>query len=1097
MKGKEGFYPNIIVLLQTRLNNARTTKNEGELIPLLYAIITLLNAMRYREVGKLDRDRIFNPLKSSLARLESHKNATVRFLTSYANQSLFHVGNNESLEKSIFRHGLLAIRIAVDIASGIKNVDLKKFESAFQSVMKMNDFSIKASWFRGLVMLDSTIYVQDWTKFEELILMSNLRSNEYFLQGACLRLEQIAGTQPNQDVRDGAIKFLRYIFENSSDNTQHIALAALGRLGISHCATHDDSDIKRHTVSTTCNCTVPQNVRNDLPAIWDLSWYSESSATLLKAVQQERQSRRDIGDTATNIAELQVDVTEIRGDLNKILNSATSSCSLDEVRGALRLYYKDSLKVLRVSGDELDLDSCYINLVIVEASSQRKKDKDDLESKARAIQRLPSRGESTNANMELSIPLEQLFDTQKLRGGNKAEPKRILVYGRAGVGKSTLCKKIVHSFQAGRWRDKFDAILWLPLRHIKDCDFHTIDDMLSKWYFASQLESKRGMLSRALQHSRILFILDGLDEIVTNLRSNRDLMEFFKVLLLQEHVLITSRPSGVDKSILPGIDLEMETIGFSPQNVKDYLSIALPPDQVQSVQKFIDQTPVVQGLVNIPVQLDVICFSWDSLPANVEDITITSLYQAMVCKLSRKDAFKLQKKSGEELLSEIDIDNFLPREIYKLMSFELEYLSYLAFEGLKDNYRIEFNEEWLRNAFMDLEEQKASRQEHCPPKQLVNMVKETSFLHSADIDLNINVRNFKGSWHFLHLTFQEYFAATWIVQCLQGSSSDRTGASFLTMKEYVSKEKYNPRYEIVWWMVAGQLKGNVLASFFDIIQGAPLDLIGGYHHLLLAACLKESRSELGKVDPGRVENIENQLTEWLEFEKSSFDIYGGGVGRSILGSMEYFPEELLIRSIGQSEDSLNYLVKTLGGRMTITPSAIQILLNALQGNKSDIKYSAAIALEKRSTLPDFALQALIGALQDENENFRDSAAKVLRNQSKLSGSALQALIGVLKHGDFLTRRLAISVLRDQSTLPDSALQALIGALKDKDRQVRHLATFALENQFKLSDSALRALIGGLEDENWDVRDPALGNQSTLPDSTFQALIGVLKHKDFL
>ncbi|KAF8958126.1 hypothetical protein BGZ46_002035, partial [Entomortierella lignicola] len=541
MKGKEGFYSDILVLLQIRLDNARTKKNEGELIPLLYAIIALLNAMQYREVGELDRGKIFNPLKSSLGKLGSHQNATVRFLTSYANQSLVHVGNDEPLKKSIFRHGLLAIRIAVDIASGIKNVNLEKFESAFQSIMKINDFSMKASWYKGLVLLDSTIYVQDWTKFEELVLMSNLKSNEYFLQGACLRLEQIAITQPNRGVRDGAIKFLRYILGKSSDNTQCVAIAALGRLGISHCATHDDSDIKQHAVSPTYSYTAPQNVQNDLPAIWDLSWYSESSATLLKVVQQERQIHRSIGDTAINIAELQVDVTEIRADLSKVLNSATTWCSLDEVRGALRLYYRDSLKVLRVSGDELDLNSCYVNLAIVEASSQRKKEKSDLESKARSFQRLPSRGESTNADIELSIPLEQLFDKRKLREGIEADPKRILIYGRAGVGKSTLCKKIVHLFQDGEWRDKFDAVLWLPLRHIKDCNLHTISDMLSKWYFASQLESAN--LSRTLQNSRVLFILDGLDEIVTTLRSNHNLMKFFKVLLQQEHVLITSRPS--------------------------------------------------------------------------------------------------------------------------------------------------------------------------------------------------------------------------------------------------------------------------------------------------------------------------------------------------------------------------------------------------------------------------------------------------------------------------------------------------------------------------------------------------------------------------
>ncbi|KAF8977868.1 hypothetical protein BGZ46_007053, partial [Entomortierella lignicola] len=1088
MKGKEGFYSDILVLLQTRLDNARTTKNEGQLIPLLYAIIALLNAMRYGEVDRLDRGRIFNPLKSSLGKLGSHKDATVSFLTSYANQSLVHVGNDEPLEKSIFRHGLLAIRIAVDIATGIKNVDLGKFESAFKRIMEMNDFSIKASWYKGLVLLDSTIYVQDWIKFEELILMSNLKSNEYFLQGACLRLEQIAITQPNQGVRDGAIKFLRYILEKSSDNTQHVAFAALGRLGISHCATHDDSGIKRRVVSTTCSCTVLQNVRNDLPAIWDLSWHSESSAILLKRVQQERRNHRRIEDMATN-------VIEMRGDLNKLVDSAISLCSLNEVRHALAVYYKDSLKVLRVSGDELDLDSCYVNLAIVEASIQRKKEKSDLESKARAFQRMPSRGESTNVNMELSIPLEQLFDKRILRDGNEADPKRILIYGRAGVGKSTLCKKIVHLFQDGKWRDKFDSVLWLPLRHIKDCSFHTISDMLSKWYFASQFDSAK--LSRTLQNSKVLFILDGLDEIVTTLQSNHNLMRFFKVLLQQEYILITSRPPGVDKSIIPRIDLEMETMGFSPQNVKDYLSIVLPPDQVQSVQNFIDQTPIVQGLVNIPVQLDVLCFSWGSLPANIEEITITRLYESLVCKLCRKDAFNLRKKFGEELLSEYVIDKLHQHEIYNLMDSELGCLSYLAFEGLKDNHRIEFDEQWMCDIFMDLNS-KRPRNESIPSALLVNRLKEMSFLHSADMDLNVNAKNFDALWSFLHLTFQEYFAAKWIAQRLQGNPSEGTGASLLAMKGFILKEKYNPRYEILWWMVAGQLKGSALVSFFDILQEPPLDLIGGYHHHLLAACLKESRSELGEVEPGKVETLENQLIEWLQFERSCFDRYGGGEGRSILGTMAYLPEELLVRSIDQSEDLSKYLIQALGSRHAISPSSIQLLLKGLLDDYEDVMDASLIALENQSPLLDPALKALIAALHHNNWSARNSAASVLGKQSTLSESALIALISALQDENEKVRSSAASALGKQTKLPDSALEALIGALQDTNYNVKCSAACVLGKQSTLSDLTLKALIDALQHEDCNFRQSAasaLGNLSTLSDSVPKALTDVMQHKN--
>ncbi|KAF9367459.1 hypothetical protein BGX21_007387, partial [Mortierella sp. AD011] len=139
-----------------------------------------------------------------------------------------------------------------------------------------------------------------------------------------------------------------------------------------------------------------------------------------------------------------------------------------------------------------------------------------------------------------------------------------------------------------------------------------IDGLLSERYFSTQSKSKREALSRTvsaqIDAGRILFILDGLDEIVTSIgEENGDTLRTFLLDLLQkEHVVITTRPFGVDKSILQGIDLELETIGFSRQNVDDYLHIPgiLSPDQIKTVQEFIHQTPVIQGLVNIPIQLD-------------------------------------------------------------------------------------------------------------------------------------------------------------------------------------------------------------------------------------------------------------------------------------------------------------------------------------------------------------------------------------------------------------------------------------------------------------------------------------------------------------
>ncbi|KAF9367220.1 hypothetical protein BGX21_007662, partial [Mortierella sp. AD011] len=180
-------------------------------------------------------------------------------------------------------------------------------------------------------------------------------------------------------------------------------------------------------------------------------------------------------------------------------------------------------------------------------------------------------------------------------------------------------------------------------------------------------------------------------------------------------------PSGLDRSLLPSIDLELETIGFSEQNVNDFLVKVLRPEAVKTVQNFIQQTPLIRGLVNIPVQLDVICFSWDSLPTDGPTITMTGLYQLMVRKLWCKDALRLGKSAGGKILTQKHINKLDPEEIDKLMATEIQHLGYLAFKGMTSNHQIEFDERALLNALRDLKEYRAIVNDQLTPQLLEDM----------------------------------------------------------------------------------------------------------------------------------------------------------------------------------------------------------------------------------------------------------------------------------------------------------------------------------------------------------------------------------------
>jgi len=342
------------------------------------------------------------------------------------------------------------------------------------------------------------------------------------------------------------------------------------------------------------------------------------------------------------------------------------------------------------------------------------------------------------------------------------------------------------------------------------------------------------------------------------------------------------------------MDLDLETVGFSQQNVEDFVVKVLEPEAARTVQEFIQQTPLIKGLVNIPVQLCVICFSWNSLPRGGTAITMTGLYQLMVRKLWCKDAYRLRKTAGGQNLTEEEINQLALEDVDELMATEVQHLGYLAFKGMNNDHQIEFDEKDLLCAFRDLKDHATDNRRLLPP-QLVKVMKQTSFLHTADADFDSKNNSSQQAWHFLHLTFQEYFAATWIIRHFH-LKQPCFSPGMMTMGEVtmsVHQHKYNPQYEIVWSMVAGLLEGEPLRTFFGLLQGEPRDLIGGRHQQILASCLHEARTRL---DPAVVVDLVSDLMGWLRFEMQRRQ--HGENSRSMLGRQISFPDVSLVKTLG-------------------------------------------------------------------------------------------------------------------------------------------------------------------------------------------------------
>ena len=801
-----------------------------------------------------------------------------------------------------------------------------------------------------------------------------------------------------------------------------------------------------------------------------------------------------------------------------ILRYIRTNSVLDEADAWIRdkHYTEGRLKIERLSGDQLPIDQCYINLAIVEqpgrdaARSEEGPEKGDTPLQSSPFS-LHARLKTETPDKNIQVELPTLFNPRKGRHGHETKPRRILIRGRAGVGKTTLCKKIVHDFIRGTWNDLFDRILWVPLRRLKtwkplECD---LAELFYHEYF---IESSKGRLLaeelwRAIEGrngGKTLFILDGLDEVARDLHSDDNMFRLLTTLLNQPNVIITSRPYGSLPPDLHPLDLELETIGFYPDQVKEYIEKTLGDRRkVVEIQSFLQHRLLVQGLVRIPIQLDALCFTWDEgFSRNPMLQTMTAIYQAIEQRLWRKDVLRLEKKDNGEPVTYSHIQDSDPSEIEDLVKDEIYFLEGLAFTGLHNDV-IDFEARHRRHIAKNYK-----------PLATTFLVDKTlprlSFLRTSDPSAEHSSR----SYHFLHLTFQEYFAARYFVRqwtsggqltCLKLSSGqERTiakGVRETNAEEFLRKEKYNARYDIFWRFVAGLLQANggdaQLYRLFRTIEDQPRDLLGPVHQRLVMHCLSEVVPSQETSNFNRLrEDLEGQLKQWLLFE-CNFEFNGRGLSQ-LAAEME-FPEPIL-KDVLQNE-SENVQMKILGAltaRPKISPTIMGYAASCLGDNISgSLKQAALEVFERpREDLPEGVLQGLAALLKDPDRDVRSAAAAALGWQLALPEAILQELAALLKDPDRDVQYRAAEALGHQPMLPEAILQELIILLKDLDRDVQDRVVLELLDwQQVLPEAILQGLTVLLKDLDVDVQQQvveALAKQPALPEAILQELAVLLK-----
>ncbi|HFU74871.1 MAG TPA: NACHT domain-containing protein, partial [Arcobacter sp.] len=488
----------------------------------------------------------------------------------------------------------------------------------------------------------------------------------------------------------------------------------------------------------------------------------------------------------------------IAGDKHEhYYHNGSKTINKEELKKSCTEHYLQNFKTisLLIEDDKKPIDDIYVNLAII---------KEEKEKDIKDPSKLLDRDKIINSYEEIYKPKEPIAIEKLIEKSSKFNSAKALIYGKAGIGKTTFCKHIAYRWAKGELYSEFDNIVYIALREWKE---DGLESIIKKIYF----EEKHQNEAIEIDQSKTLFLFDGYDEL-----SETSLLHgAIKKYNLQNYI-ITSRPYGYRKSDFD-VNEVFETIGFTDENVTAYIDKFFQEQKHKTnLQNFLKQNINIRHIAYIPLMLEMICSLWREKAKNnqsfLSPMTMTELYSEVIEYVF----FEYSETNNTAYIQEREDEIF-------------NYLGKIAFEGLKRQVIV------LDKSI--IKEKK---------EFFVDYVLKTGFLKSDRKHRN----PLMNSYQFPHLTFQECFSALYVSKLSKEEISE-------VIREY----KFYPYMQVFFAFLGGLIDDK--EWFLLEIESEPKDLAGFYQILFTINCLSEIH--IGSLINSSIETkINQEITYWIE-----------------------------------------------------------------------------------------------------------------------------------------------------------------------------------------------------------------------------------------